>query len=65
MSTYAEGQHVLRGMRGALLALVVRQKDTNLDAICIVTGDDIAWPLPSEWATTYKGALHHLRRECV
>jgi hypothetical protein len=30
MRTYASGQHVLRGVRGAVLALVVRQEDTSL-----------------------------------
>jgi hypothetical protein len=28
--TYAQGQHVLQGVRGAVLALVVRQYDTSL-----------------------------------
>ena len=30
ISTYASGQHVLRGVQGAVLALVVRQNNTSL-----------------------------------
>jgi len=32
ISTYAQGQHVLRGVRGAVLALVVRQQNNSLSA---------------------------------
>jgi len=37
-STYAEGQHVLRGVRGAVLALVVRQYNTSLSVTCLGFG---------------------------